>query len=189
MLVLESASSCGGTWAEHHLYPELKSNNMLGSYEYPDFPMSYGRYSIEENKHIPAATLHRYLTDYAKHFGVFERIHFHTKVDDIRLSYNGGWELTTSFDRGPKTLRTKKVILATGLTSSADIPVYEGQDSFKHSLFHAKYFCANADTLSTSNNAVINGARKSAFDVAFTYANAGVEVDTVIWPDGNGPCF
>jgi len=34
LLILDSASSIGGDWASHRLYPGLKSNNILGTYEF-----------------------------------------------------------------------------------------------------------------------------------------------------------
>jgi cation diffusion facilitator CzcD-associated flavoprotein CzcO len=189
VVVIESASSCGGTWAEHRLYPGLKSNNMIGSYEYPDLPMSEDIYGVKPDSHIPAAVLHRYLTDYAKHFGVFERVVFNTAVDAIEKGGDGGWKIHTVSEKGPGSLQTKRLILATGLTSAPNIPTYPGQDSFGKPFFHAKDFRLQADTLNTSKKVVVVGGAKSAFDVSFAYVQAGVQVDLVIRPDGNGPVW
>jgi cation diffusion facilitator CzcD-associated flavoprotein CzcO len=53
ILVLDSARSIGGTWAKERLYPGLKTNNLLGSYEFGDFPMTPGRFDVKPGHHIP----------------------------------------------------------------------------------------------------------------------------------------
>jgi cation diffusion facilitator CzcD-associated flavoprotein CzcO len=192
MLLLEASSSCGGTWSKDRLYPGLKSNNFRGSYEYPDFPMSQDMYGVEEGQHIPAAVLHRYLTDFAKHFGVFERTQFDARVDVVEANSLGGWDIqvsSTSRSAG-QVIKTRKLIVATGLTSQPNIPSYPGQDSFSPLFFHAKDFCANKDTVKTCKSAVVVGAGKSAFDIAYAYATEGsAQVDLVIRPTGAGPVW
>lgn len=187
--VVESADSCGGTWAKHRLYPGLKSNNMIGSYEYPDFPMSEDIYGIKHNDHIPAATLHQYLTDYSKHFGIFDRVVFNTSVNTIEKDSDNGWKIHVQSEKGPDVLETKRVILATGLTSSPNIPTYPGQETFNKPFFHAKDFKSRADTLKESKSVTVIGGAKSAFDVSFAYVQAGVTVDLIIRPEGNGPVW
>ncbi|KAK9417320.1 putative FAD/NAD(P)-binding domain-containing protein [Seiridium unicorne] len=187
--VLESAGSCGGTWAEHRLYPGLKSNNMLGTYEYPDFPMTEKVYGVKPNNHIPGTVLNRYLTDYARHFGFLNRVKFHHQVDGVESTKSGPWILTVTTPDGQKRIETAKLVLATGLTSTPNMPKYKGADSFKAPLYHAKEFCDRADTLKGIKNAVVVGGAKSAFDVAHACVEAGSTVDLVIRPDGHGPVW
>ncbi|KAG8630067.1 hypothetical protein KVT40_001686 [Elsinoe batatas] len=189
ILVLESANSCGGTWGNDRLYPGLKSNNIAGSYEYPDCRMSEEVYGVKDGDHIPAATLHRYLTDYAKKFGVFSRIVFETKVNSIEPSNAGGWKVSTTIRGSTTTLETKKIILATGLTSEPNMLSFPGEKEFGAPFFHAKDFYVQSATLQNSKNAVILGGAKSALDVAYAYTQAGVTVDLVIRPDGKGPVW
>lgn len=189
MAVFESADTCGGTWGTARLYPGLKSNNMIGTYEYPDFPMSEDIYGVGPFQHIPGTVLHRYLTDYAKHFGVFERIQFNTSVDKISPSASDGWTIMLRGEKGPRTLETAKLILATGLTSSPNMPQYRGAESFGAPLFHAKDFCKQAPHLGKVNNAVVVGGAKSAFDVAYAMVQDGATVDLVVRPDGHGPVW
>ncbi|KAH8198205.1 hypothetical protein TruAng_007632 [Truncatella angustata] len=189
IVVLESAGSCGGTWASHRIYPGLKSNNMLGTYEYPDFPMSEEVYGVKPNNHIPGTVLNRYLTDYARHFGFLDRVMFHNQVDGVESTKEGGWILTVATPEGTKTIATAKLVLATGLTSTPNMPDYNGADSFNAPLYHAKDFCDRADTLKGVNNAVVVGGAKSAFDVAYACVESGATVDLVIRPDGHGPVW
>ena len=186
MLVLEAEDSIGGTWSANRLYPSLKSNNLLDTYEYPDFPMSSEVYGVQPGEHIPGKVLHRYLTDFAKKFGIFTRTKFNTKVDSLEPSKDGGWLLKTE---DSQTFETKKVIIATGLTSQPNIPSYPGLETFGVPFFHAKDFCRNGDTVKTAQNAVVIGGGKSAMDVAYAYAESGCHVDMVIRPNGNGPVW
>ena len=188
MAVLEGADSCGGTWGEGRLYPGLKSNNMIGTYEYPDFPMSE-MYGVGPFEHIPAAALHRYLTDFAKQFGVFERIHFNTTVETVTPNKSDGWTLTVTGPKEQHTVETAKIILATGLTSTPNMPMYQGAESFGAPLFHSKDFCKEAPKLKDIKHAVVVGGAKSAFDVSYAMIEAGATVDMVIRPDGHGPVW
>ncbi|KAI0155976.1 putative dimethylaniline monooxygenase [Pestalotiopsis sp. NC0098] len=189
IVVLESAGSCGGTWAEHRLYPGLKSNNMLGTYEYPDFPMSEKVYGVKPDNHIPGAVLNRYLTDYARHFGFLDKVKFRHAVDGVESLPSGSWALTVTTPEGQKKIETAKLVLATGLTSTPNMPNYKGADSFQAPLYHAKDFCDRAETLKGIKNAVVVGGAKSAFDVAHACVEAGATVDLVIRPDGHGPVW
>jgi Predicted flavoprotein involved in K+ transport len=40
LLVIDSTSDIGGTWAEERLYPNLLSQNSYGLYEFSDLPLS-----------------------------------------------------------------------------------------------------------------------------------------------------
>ncbi|KAF2451785.1 FAD/NAD(P)-binding domain-containing protein [Karstenula rhodostoma CBS 690.94] len=163
--VLESNDSVGGTWSEKRLYPGLKSNNMLGSYEFPDFPMKSEIYGVKELGHIPGA--------------------FNSTVGLVE-STESGWTLTVSSPSGERQFHTKKLILATGLTSTPNIPSYKGAESYGKPFFHAKDFCRRADEVKEAKNAVVIGGAKSAYDVAYAMIESGATVDLVIKPDGNG---
>ncbi|KAI0867577.1 hypothetical protein GGS24DRAFT_515151 [Hypoxylon argillaceum] len=47
LIILDEGRSIGGTWAAERLYPGLKTNNVVGSYEFSDFPMDLERYGLE----------------------------------------------------------------------------------------------------------------------------------------------
>ena len=74
-------------------------------------------YGVNPGQHIPGSVLHRYLIDFAKKLGVFSRTSFFTKVESVRPSENDTWTLeTTSSNQTKEVSRTKRLILATGLT-------------------------------------------------------------------------
>lgn len=148
-------------------------------------------YGVKPGEHIPGPTLHRYLTDFAKKFGVYSRIQFSTKVESLQSSTGGGWIISTSpkSQRGEQRIETRKVIIATGLTSQPNFPSYLGSETFDAPYFHAKDFCRNGETVKTAKNAVVVGGAKSAYDVAYAYSENGVNVDLVVRPNGNGPVW
>lgn len=189
VLVLEAEGTVGGTWSQDRLYPGLKSNNMVGSYEYPGFPMDEKTYGVKDGDHIPAAVLHRYLTDYARHFGVLQRTAFNSSVSAIEPTDSLGWKVTTSWGNGVKVLQTQKLIVSTGLTSQPNMLAFEGQHNFNAPLFHAKDFCRQAAATESAKNVVVVGGAKSAFDIAYAFVENGAQVDLLIRPNGNGPVW
>lgn len=144
----------------------LKSNNVIGRYEYSDFPMDTS--GLKPDQHIPGVVIHNYLTNYAKHFGVYDNIRFNTKVDSAEHNDEGGWVLTVS-QKGSQIsqVRTAKLIVATGLTSQPFVPSIPGSETFGSPIFHSKEFRAHAASLETTKTVCVLGGTKSAWDVVY----------------------
>ncbi|THZ59995.1 dimethylaniline monooxygenase (N-oxide forming) [Aureobasidium pullulans] len=181
ILVLEAQSTVGGVWSEERQYPDLKSNNMLGTYEYPDFPMDTKTYGVKPGEHIPGHVIHRYLSDYAKKTGVYARIQFETKVLEASRNSNGeGWILTTD-SSSLATLFTRKLVVATGLTSEPFIPSFTGAELFTTSnglLIHSRDFNKHTSRLfDKSTSVIVLGGSKSAWDVAYACASRDVPLE------------
>ncbi|CAK7216063.1 hypothetical protein SBRCBS47491_002704 [Sporothrix bragantina] len=191
--VIDGASTVGGVWAEHRLYPGLKSNNMLGTYEYPDFPMTTEKYGVKPGEHIPGAVVHRYLTDYAEAFGVTPHFRGSTKVISAEMQPEGGWSLTLNKDGATSVLKARKLIVATGLTSEPFLPHIEGQESFGAPIFHSRDFLQHADTLekaaASKQSVAVFGGTKSAWDMVYAYASRGIPVEWIIRSTGHGPIW
>lgn len=182
----------GGVWAEHRLYPALKSNNMLGTYEYSDFPMEEETFGVKPGEHIPGHVMHKYLRSYAETFDVYRRIRFQSKVESVEQTDNGRWLITiinTAPDSESKMILSKKLIVATGTTSEPFMPDLRGAESFGAPIIHLKDFKDHADTLKTAKNVVVLGGGKGGWDAAYAYASAGVHVDMIIRPSGHGPIW
>jgi cation diffusion facilitator CzcD-associated flavoprotein CzcO len=174
--------------SEARLYPGLKSNNMLGSYEFLGLPMNEKVYGVEQLGHIPRAVLHRYLTDFAKHYRIYERLQFKSAVSLVE-STESGWTLTVATPEAERKVYTTKLILATGLTSTPNMPQYLGTEKFERPLFHAKDFCRRVEELKGFKNVVVVGGAKSAYDVAHAMVESGATVDLVIKKDDTGPVW
>ncbi|KAL2018023.1 hypothetical protein VTK56DRAFT_1339 [Thermocarpiscus australiensis] len=196
LVVFDGQSTLGGTWAAERLYPGLKSNNLLGTYEYPDFPMSTARFNVKAGSHIPGAVIHDYLKAYAAEFGIAEHIRLRTRVlsAEHQDTAEGGWVLTIAFPdaddkQQQKRVGARRLVIATGLTSEAFLPHFDGQETFGGRIFHGKHFQQNRDTLDTAKSAVVFGGTKFAWDAAYAYATAGVQTHMVIRSSGHGPCW
>lgn len=167
---------------------------MLGTYEYSDFPMDTQTYGVKPGEHIPGHVVHRYLTNYAETFGIYNKIQFNTKVESAEHKESGGWVLTVSRDTADgntqhSRISTSKLIIATGLTSEAFIPKFDGSEEFEPPLFHSKHFLKYADSLDTTKSVCVFGGTKSAWDVVYQYATRGVKVDWIIRESGHGPTW
>lgn len=198
MIVLESAASVGGVWCKERLYPGLKSNNLVGSYEFSDFPMDEKIFDVKLGEHIPGPTLHYYLCRFAEQFDIYKRIRFNCRVNTVERKETGGWVIRSSLngqandpgERDSTPISTQKLVICTGLTSEPFIPSFVGSESFNSPIFHAKYLFDHAPVITkTATNVVILGGSKSAYDAAYAHAAAGVTVDWVIRESGHGPAW
>jgi cation diffusion facilitator CzcD-associated flavoprotein CzcO len=165
---------------------------MLGTYEYPDFPMDAETYGVTPGQHIPGHVIHRYLSDYAKKTGIFSRTRFDTNVAEVSKAYDDeGWMLKT--DNGDlSAITTRKLVVATGLTSNPFIPTFTGAEVFSESglLIHSRDFNKHTERLfSRTSSVTVLGGSKSAWDVAYACATRSVPVNLVIRSAGQGPTW
>ena len=83
LLVLDSASDIGGTWAEERLYPNLLSQNSYGMNEFSDLPLS--QVAPEETtgvgqQFIAGWKINRYLHAWAEKWDLKKHIRLNWKV-------------------------------------------------------------------------------------------------------------
>ena len=180
LLVLDSNNSVGGTWARERIYDGLLTNNLFGMLEYSDFPMDPKIYDMEYGNHVPGMVMHKYLTDYARHFGIFERTRFGCEVVGADLQSNGSWIISYKHGSQDVKITTAKLILATGTTSDPYLPNFEGKDNFAGQLFHSRELPFRSEDIAAAKNVVVIGGSKSAADSAFLCYTKGPHVDWVI---------
>ena len=188
---MESASSVGGVWAKHRLYKGLKSNNMLGTYELSDFPMTEEAFGVKPGEHIPGHVIQTYMEKYAEHFGFTDRIRLETRVQSAEHRPDGTWLLTTvpQGNSELQTMVTKKLIVATGITSQAYLPTFPGQEAFDAPLFHCRDLLEHEKVLQAGQKVAVFGGTKSAWDAVYASATSGMQVDWVIRESGHGPIW
>lgn len=194
VVLLEAESSVGGVWAKHRLYSGLKSNNMLGTYEYSDFPMEEATFGVKPGEHIPGEVLHSYFERYVENFGLADKIRLSSKVEIAKHKLDGKWQLTVTKSQSKIAekvfLETTKLIVATGLTSEPFLPAFDGQDVFGASLFHSRDLLrCEKDVLQVGKRVSIFGGTKSAWDAAYACAVSGTEVNWIIRESGHGPIW
>ncbi|KAB5581271.1 hypothetical protein GE09DRAFT_1256645, partial [Coniochaeta sp. 2T2.1] len=186
ILVIDEAKTVGGTWAKERLYPGLKTNNVIGSYEYGDFPMIPEKYGLEPGQHIPGAVVYRYFEDYAAFHNLHQHIRFSSKVTSASLQDDGVWVVGLA---DGTSVRARKLVIATGLLKVPKMPTFPGRENFKGLLFHAKELAIRAEELSQKREIVVIGGNKSAWDVIYTAAQGGTRVRMVMRPSGGGPHY
>lgn len=190
VLLLEAASSIGGVWAAHRQYNGLKSNNMLGTYEFSDFPMDEATFGVKPGQHIPGNVIQRYMEAYAEKFGFTDRIRLDHRVESASHNLDGSWQLAVSHHGESIAIHTKKMIVATGITSQAYLPTFQGQESFGAPLFHCRDLLEHEPAVLRSGERVsVFGGTKSAWDAAYACAAAGMKVDWIIRESGHGPIW
>ncbi|KAK4251315.1 hypothetical protein C7999DRAFT_28045 [Corynascus novoguineensis] len=191
LVVFDSGSTLGGVWSLDRLYPGLKTNNMLGTFEYPDFPMDSDTFGIKPGEHMSGELMFKYLTQYAKTFGILDKIRHDSAVTTAQHQdgAEGGWILTVQNGDTQRQVFARKLVMAAGLTSEPFFPHIEGQEQFGVPVFHSKDFAKHADTLESAKKVTVFGGTKSAWDVVYTYASKGVKVDWVIRSSGHGPIW
>lgn len=185
LAVFDGDATLGGTWASHRLYGGLKSNNLLGTYEYPDFPMDPSVFNVQPRKHVPGEVMHDYLEAYARNFGIFPLIRFNNRVtvaEHQEDSAEGGWKLTvTSSNSGiESTVFARQLIVASGVTSEPRLLSFKGQESFGRPILHGKDFHQKRDAMNKAKIVTVVGGSKYAWDVMYACATTGVKVNWVI---------
>ncbi|GIK06168.1 hypothetical protein Aspvir_001812 [Aspergillus viridinutans] len=195
VVLLEAASFIGGVWAKHRLYKGLKSNNMLGTYEFSDFPMDPETFGVQPGEHIPGQVIQQYMEKFAEHFQFRDRIRLNTRVRSAEHRPDGTWLLTTvsteeQADDKVTEMVTRKLIVATGITSQAYLPTFPGQDTFDAPLFHCRDLLQHeAEVLQKGRRITVFGGTKSAWDAVYSAATSGAQVDWVIRENGHGPVW
>ncbi|KAK3294440.1 uncharacterized protein B0H64DRAFT_400718 [Chaetomium fimeti] len=190
LAILDSGTTVGGVWAEERLYPGLKTNNMLGTFEYPDFPMRTDIFGVKPGEHMPGEAMLKYLTKYAEKFDIFDKIRFRSAVTTAEhQGTTGGWILTVQNGTAQYQIFARKLVMAAGLTSDPFLPHIEGQEKFGVPLFHSGDFVKYAETLDSATTVTIFGGTKSAWDIVYAYASKGVKVNWVIRASGHGPIW
>lgn len=188
LAIYEARPCLGGTWSEERVYPTLKTNNMLGTFEYPDFPFNPEAFKLQPGKdHIPGEAVNAYFEAYAKAFGIDKYLHFNTKVTVAQHqseTNNGGWVLTLeeagSNNCTPRNVFARRLIVATGMTSEPILSSFKGQATYGGRIFHPRDFADNFDTTKTAKCATVYGTGKFSWDAAYSYATAGVPVKWVV---------
>lgn len=193
--VFDTAKSIGGVWANERLYPGLKTNNVIGSYEFSDYPMHPAKYGLESGQHMPGLSVHQYLSDAAEHFGILKFLHFETKVESASRNNDRAWTITFHSTRTETNLAdlqqivADKLVVATGLTSEPFIPYIKGSEQFQGPILHSRQLKDRAEELAAAQNIVVVGGNKSAWDVCYGVAQSGGIAHMVLRPSGGGPSW
>lgn len=184
----------GGVWAEQNLYKGIKTNNLVGTYEFSDFPLlGVSKYGVEEGSHIPGKVMYQYLKDYAEHFDIHRLIHFHTDVQEIE-KLDDGWKITavkTEHDGNTteKLYQCRKLIMCNGLASTPRPISLPGHEDFDKPIFNHSGLRDKAPVVAKDpevSTVTVIGASKIGYDAVAIFAGHGKKVDWIVRESGGG---
>jgi thioredoxin reductase len=163
----EKGSHIGGNWRYENdngmssAYRSLHINSARKLMSYKAFPMpeDYPDYP----SHVQIA---KYFDDYAKRFGLTEKIRFKTEVVAVE-PIDGGWEMTVEDADGKReTNRYRAVLVANGhhWNPRWPEPAFPGADAFEGEQIHAHHY-RESDVLA-GKRVLVLGIGNSAVDIA-----------------------
>ena len=176
--VFEAGSRLGGVWADGYSGFGVQVQREL--YEFPDWPLP-----ADVPDFTPGPTIQGYLEDYARHFGVWPRIAFDTRVVALRRDPAGGWLLTTQHAGAATERHFDFVVVCTGLFSNRPHrPSFAGEADFRGEILHIGGL-KDPERLRGRRVAVL-GFGKSASDAALEAAAVAASTTIVFraphWP-------
>jgi cation diffusion facilitator CzcD-associated flavoprotein CzcO len=162
--VLEKAAGIGGIWRDGAAYAGLHNQSVRGLFEFADLP---------NDLHMAgAAETCRYLEDYARTFGVTERVRCGTEVTAVRRRAPG-WEVTTA--AGSEVF--DQVVVASGAHHHPFVPPLPDRDCFEGAVLHSNEVVDRE--LVAGRRVVVVGGGKSAIDMALLAARHGAAATMV----------
>ncbi len=177
------------------LYEGFWTQWTIGSGELSDTPMARPpeddiHYGFFKAKHTT-----RYLEEYVDRHcfagqNLRARIRFGFKVLTIK-KIEGLWIVSgQDSTKRTSTLHCAKLIIASGLTSTPNLPDLSGKKKFSAPIIHQEAF-GQSSVLSSADlqHFTVLGGGKSAADMVYTSVKAGKSVSWIIRASGTGPGF
>ncbi|KAK0706233.1 hypothetical protein B0T26DRAFT_656103 [Lasiosphaeria miniovina] len=194
VVLIDARTTAGGVWAREKLYPTLRTNNLFASLDFTDFPMDTARFGVGPGQHITGDQMHAYLTGYAEHFGIADKIRFNTKAVNVGRrdgsgAAGGGWDVELE---GGEVLQCRKLVVATGVLNEPKLPRIDGIESFGTPFLHSCDLGPQAHTLTGDpqiSTVALLGGGKSAYDAVYLAATSGHRVEWIIRRSGRGPSW
>ena len=178
--LFERSQTLGGVWSDGYLNFGVQVQKEL--YEFPDWPLPDGTPNF-----TPGPIIHKYLTDFADHFGVAPHIKFDTAVIDIseRNGHGSGWIVSSTHGNQENQDQFDMVVICIGLYSNVPhIPEFPNWDRFSGEVIHNSKL-KSPEQLKGKRVAVV-GYGKSATDAAIESSKHAREAHIVFrephWP-------
>ncbi|WP_350347473.1 NAD(P)-binding domain-containing protein [Agromyces sp. G08B096] len=177
--VYEAADDVGGLWnIDNPRSTVYESAHLISSRtttEFAEFPMD------SATDYPGHRELHAYFRDYARHFGLLDRIRFGTRVSRVEPvggddSGRSGWLVTSEpadGSGGPVTRVHSAVVLANGTLAEPNVPVFEGE--FAGEIVHTSAY--KRASVFDGERVLIVGAGNSGCDIAVDAVHHAASVD------------
>lgn len=175
--VYEKCPDIGGVWSSTRRYPQLALQNSKHTYHLSDLPMP------EDYPHWPySEQVQSYLVDYARSFGVLDKIRTCTEITSAELhEQTPSWELHWhTADGSTGTDRVDHLVVANGVYSQPFMPDFEGKEEFEAAGGRVVPPSAlQSETEVAGKNLLIVGYSKSACDLTVALAEAAATTTVV----------
>mmetsp|Transcript_4229 Transcript_4229/g.7522 ORF Transcript_4229/g.7522 Transcript_4229/m.7522 type:complete len:908 (-) Transcript_4229:593-3316(-) len=185
VLVIEREGDVGGVWVRNYVGFGLQVPWDL--YQFPDFP--YPDHLRPTQEYPTGSDVLSYVQAYARHFGLYSVIRFHSQVLQLRpLPNNAGWGALYVNIQSQQFfyVTIDYVIICSGIYSLPFLPTYEGSDVFLGQQIHAKDFTDLS--IAIKKRVIVVGAGKTALDcVANVASNKIASSVTLLYRQAHWP--
>lgn len=120
------------------------------------------------------------VADWLESYTKVMEVPYWSSTTATKASYDetaGEWTVEIERDGQPMTLKPKHVVLATGMSGKANVPVFPGQDVFRGEQHHSSQH-PGPDAY-TGKKCVVIGSNNSAFDICGALWEHGADVTMV----------
>ncbi len=157
--IFDKGDRVGGVWSSGYHTFGLQTPKSL--YEIPDYPMP------DDYPRLPSGEqLQAYFENYAKSFGLIDKIQLRCTIKQLEKTASGSWLL--KFTQQDSNITHEKtfdfIVVATGLYSNPHIPDLANRENFAGQVLHSSQY-TSPDQIDGKNVAVV-GFGKSALDIA-----------------------
>ncbi len=175
--VFEARDELGGVWANNYRLLRVLEPNCV--YGYPDWPWPDGSEPFP-----PASQVREYLEAYARHFGIYERIRFATRITAASPDDGDGWRIEYEDAQGAYAETFDFFVIAPGMFNLPKIPDWPGRERFSGTLIHSSEY-RDVEQILDKRVAII-GFSRSAMDIAVNILDQAAAVSivhrSVRWP-------
>jgi cation diffusion facilitator CzcD-associated flavoprotein CzcO len=169
-LIVDREARIGDNWRKRYHALTLHNQVQVNHLPYMPFPPSWPTY-------IPKDKLANWFEAYVDAM----ELNFWTGTEFEGGAYDdakGNWTVTLrSADGGKRTMRPRHVVMATGVSGIANVPVIPTLDHFKGTLLHSSRY-EDGETW-TGKRAIVIGTGNSGHDIAQDLHSSGAEVTLV----------
>lgn len=168
--VFERCSQLGGIWspASGGSYPSVRMQTSRSAFHYSDFlPLENGAGMFLDRRQV-----YEYLLDYAKTFGVLEKIQFGSHVERVGRA-GGKWAIACKGPAGRNTQSFDRIIVAIGELWKSKMPA-EVESSSACRIFSAKDYISPEDF--AGRKTLVVGGGVSGADIASEISATGTTV-------------
>jgi dimethylaniline monooxygenase (N-oxide forming) len=194
VLILEKEQSVGGPWGKSRIYPGFWSQSGIRMSGFSDVPLTVPHDAEVFNDIFEAKYVTEYLENYLNNHvysgtALRERVRTGFAVSKVgKLADVWTVEGALPADGVQHSFKSKRIIIATGMTSAPRMPKFPGQEQFGGRILHQKEYGQFLSEQPPSYRKVaVLGAGKSAADMVYGLVKAGNKVHWIIRKFGKGP--